>query len=469
MSPAPFALIAMPNLPKGVPIQATVGNCRILKEIGSGGMAVVYKAIQEPLGRLVAVKALKSSVAIDQQFAKRFEREAHFMASLQHENIIHVHDLVKHGNTMAIVMEYVDGVDLYDLLEVSPVFPPEVAAIVTLQVAHALEYAHFRGIIHRDIKPANIMVAKNGEVKLMDFGIARDERLRDLTETGTGLGTPAYMSPEQILGDRLDSRSDHFSLGIVLYQMLTGRKPFMDDDSRSVMQRIRLDHPTPARKLNHDVPRALDRILDRCLQKSPDDRYASTQTLINELTEFLASRATAHHSARLVGYLEETAIVSDEEAKELLQHTHLQPKVVGRSRRQFLRSVLLTQTLLLLLMCGGFVYVALTQENPTRDFHASAFSTNLILGGDPQPSDKQLTGTLRVRVDPWAHVWVDGQRRFTTPSAQPLELTAGTHYLRFENPYYQEQEQKIQIKASEEQVLHIELKPNTPAPATGLP
>ena len=210
-------------------------------------MAVIYKAIQEPLDREVAIKALKPSIALDSQFAARFEREARFMASLQHENILHVYDFVKDGDSMYIVMEYVQGIDLYDLLQLSPRLPIEVAAIIALQVARALDYAHFRGIIHRDIKPANVIISYHGEVKLMDFGIARDHALADLTEAGTGVGTPSYMSPEQILGDKLDFRSDIFSLGIVLYQMLTGRKPFVEDESRTVMQKIRLDRYVSAR------------------------------------------------------------------------------------------------------------------------------------------------------------------------------------------------------------------------------
>src|SRR5690606_17964704 len=161
-----------------------IGNCRVLGEIGSGGMAVVYRAVQEPLGRLVAIKALKPSIAMDSQFAKRFEREAHFMASLQHENILHVYDFVNDGHTMYIIMEYVQGIDLYDLLERTPVLPVEVATIIALQVARALDYAHFRGLIHRDIKPANIMCSHDGAVKLMDSGIARDDKPRHVTETG---------------------------------------------------------------------------------------------------------------------------------------------------------------------------------------------------------------------------------------------------------------------------------------------
>src|SRR5215831_8695605 len=243
-----------------------IGNCRIVEEIGSGGMAVIYKAVQESLGRTVAIKALKSSVAVESQFAVRFEREARSVAALQHENIIHIYDFHKEGGNLFIVMEFVEGIDLYDLLDrcdTQPL-PSEVAAIIAMQVARALDYAHYRGIIHRDIKPANIMISKQGEVKLMDFGIARDHALADLTEAGTGVGTPSYMSPEQILGDKLDFRSDLFSLGIVLYQMLTGRKPFIEDDQKSVMHKIRLEKFPSPRRLNPQIPRELERIMGRC-------------------------------------------------------------------------------------------------------------------------------------------------------------------------------------------------------------
>src|SRR5438128_9033217 len=142
-----------------------IGNCRIIEEIGSGGMAVVYKAVQESLGRTIAVKALKSAVASDEQSVVRFEREARSIAALHHENIIQVYDFYKLGGNYFIMMEYVEGIDLYDLLERCGRLPAEIAAIVALQVARALDYAHFRGIIHRDIKPANIMLSKQGGVK----------------------------------------------------------------------------------------------------------------------------------------------------------------------------------------------------------------------------------------------------------------------------------------------------------------
>ena len=174
---------------------------------------------------------------------------------------------------MFIVMEYVQGIDLYDLLEKCGRLPYDVAAIIAMQVARALDYVHYRGIVHRDIKPANIMIARTGGVKVMDFGIARDTSFGDLTEAGTGIGTPAYMSPEQVLGDKLDARSDIFSLGVVLYQMLTGKKPFVEDEKKSAMHKIRLEKHTSARKLNPEIPRELERIIDRCLEKQPRDRW----------------------------------------------------------------------------------------------------------------------------------------------------------------------------------------------------
>jgi len=195
-----------------------IGNCRVLEEVASGGMAVVYRAIQDGLGRTVAIKALKSSVAMDAQLVKRFEREAQSLAALAHENIIHVYDFHEEQGELFMVMEYVQGIDLYDLLDSAGRLPTDCGAIVAMQTARALDYIHYQGIVHRDIKPANIMISRQGGVKLMDFGIARDHTFDDdLTQTGTGIGTPSYMSPEQIKGDAdIDGRSDLFAAGLIL-------------------------------------------------------------------------------------------------------------------------------------------------------------------------------------------------------------------------------------------------------------
>jgi hypothetical protein len=439
-----------------------LGNCRVLAEIGSGGMAVVYRAVQEPLGREVAVKSLKPSIAVDSGFAKRFEREAHFMASLQHENILHVYDFVKDRGTMHIVMEYVQGIDLYDLLDMTPRLPGDVAALIALQVARALDYAHFRGVIHRDIKPANIMISKHGEVKLMDFGIARDDKLSDLTETGTGLGTPSYMSPEQILGDKLDFRSDVFSLGIVLYQMVTGRKPFVEDDARTVMQKIRLDRYTSPHKLNPEVPRALERIMARCMEKMPANRYPTTQALIDDLMDFLSSRVPINHSARMVMYLRDLGVVTPDEADEILAASTPNRTRRGASDRSVLRSVWIVNAVLLLAIIGtGSALQAASGR----------------IGGEPEqftaetgtPVVPERAGYVRFVVEPWAEVQIDGQHVLTTPTARQIPLPPGRHYLKFVNPYFPEVNQEVWVRENETELVQVDLDETPEEPAIVVP
>ena len=417
-----------------------IGNCRIIEEVGAGGMAVVYKAVQEPLGRTVAIKALKSSIASEAQFAERFEREARFMASLQQENIINVHDFIKLGGTMFIIMEYVEGIDLYDLLEQTPKrLPVEIATIICLQVARALNHAHFRGIIHRDIKPANVMISKRGDVKLMDFGIARDESLSDLTETGTGLGTPSYMSPEQILGDKLDQRTDIWSLGVVFYQMLTGGKPFVEDARRSVLQKIRLDRYAPARKANPKVPRSLERILGRCMEKLPADRYVSMQALIHDLEDFLATRVVINYNAYMVNFLNDHGVLSDDEASVILATGAVRAgqRIVREDRRSLRQTGLVFAAALCVMLFGGLTVQLLYSDATTaRDEGSGAF-------------DPSTAGFIEVAVEPWANVRVDGIEMDLTPFARPLGLAPGIHYVELSNPYFKPVTREVRVVSGE--------------------
>lgn len=435
-----------------------IGNCRITDEIASGGMAVIYRAIQETLNRPVAIKALKTSVMQEGTFADRFEREARTLSQLQHENLVHVYDFQKLHGALFIIMELVEGIDLYDLLERTPILPVEVAAIIAMQVARALDYAHWRGILHRDIKPANIMLTKNGVVKLMDFGIASDPSFPgDLTETGTGLGTPSYMSPEQILGDRLDFRSDLFSLGIVLYQMVAGRKPFIEDAHKSVMHKIRLEAAPPLRSLNPDVPRELERIVERSLQKRKQDRWRSTQDLVLALERFVARRVDINYHARLVLYLRDQQVLSAAEADGMLRPASEGGPLYRDMRRrlpQELQRTLTIQGALTALLCVLLAFL-----------HVSRL-------GDPVPavlvgseSDDAPTGSLRVLVDPWAEVYVDGSLAETTPFARPLRLSAGEHVVELKNPHYQPVTRVIKVKQGDTQTLRITLVPSkAPSP-----
>jgi len=419
-----------------------IGNCRIIDEIASGGMAVVYKAVQESLNRTVAIKALKTSVAAESQFAIRFEREALSLAQLQHENIIHVYDFHRERGALFIVMEYVEGIDLYDLLDRCGRLPIDVAAIVAMQVARALDYAHYRSIIHRDIKPANIMLSRSGGVKLMDFGIARDPSFGDLTETGTGLGTPSYMSPEQILGDKLDFRSDLFSLGIVLYQMVTGRKPFIEDEQKSVMHKIRLEKYTPARKLNPEIPRELERIMARCMMKVPRERWRSTQDLVLALERFLSRQVDMNYHARLVLFLKNQGVIGNEEAD-----LYLHPAMGGSPQIQPSQA-------------AGRVLIRRVAEVQAGIAGAVALTVGLIhlapVGAEvvtlqapavPQIIEAKKHGFTRIVASPWAEVTVDGEPtpRLVTP-ALPLDLEVGEHALTLTNEYFDSKTEKVAIR-----------------------
>jgi serine/threonine protein kinase len=222
------------------------GNCRVIEHIASGPITDVYHALQEPLGRHVAVKALRSTIAPSSPFAANLAREAELLAKLHHDNILELYDFVRTDSAMWLVLEYVEGVSLAELLAKSERLPIHAALAIGLEIARALGHAHERGIIHRDIKPSNILVSKRGEIKLVDFGIAHDDRVPSSPEPlegGSTFGTPAYMSPEQILGEPLDARTDIFSLGIVLYQMIAGVRPFDGPDTKSTAQRIRHSEP----------------------------------------------------------------------------------------------------------------------------------------------------------------------------------------------------------------------------------
>jgi len=411
-----------------------IGNCRIVEEVASGGMAVVYRAIQDPLGRTVAIKALKSSAALEENVVTRFEREAKSLALLQHENIIHVYDFHRERGALFIVMEYVQGTDLYDLLEKCGRLPYDVAAIIAMQVARALDYVHYRGIVHRDIKPANVMISRHGGVKLMDFGIARDTSFGDLTEAGTGIGTPAYMSPEQVLGDKLDARSDIFSLGVLLYQMVTGKKPFVEDERRSAMHKIRLEKHVGARKLNPEIPRELERVIDRCLEKQPRDRWRSAQHMVMALERFLAKHVEMNHHARLVLFLRSQNVITELEAEEYLNPAALggasQLQQPNMQARHAVRAGMVAHAIALgvLALMLGLIHVAPLSATP-------AYSAVREAGH----------GYLRISASPWARIWIDGVPQGETPLALPIALKEGAHTVRLEHDWYRPVERVVEI------------------------
>ncbi len=249
-------------------------------------MGVVYRALDTKLGRIVALKFLPPNLSTDQKSKRRFMQEAKAASALDHANICTIHDIAEdeHGH-LFIVMSYYDGQTLKSLLNQHPPTVDE-ATSIGLQIASGLACAHEAGIVHRDIKPANIMVTSRNEVKILDFGVAKLNESSDLTKAGSTIGTAAYMSPEQSKGEDVDVRADVWSLGIVLYELLTGRRTVEGGYEAAMIYAIINEDPPTARSVNPDVPEGLSAVVARCLAKNPDNRYENAAALASDLNAF---------------------------------------------------------------------------------------------------------------------------------------------------------------------------------------
>ncbi len=275
-------------------------------QIGRGGMAMVYRAVHTELERTVAIKELQPSYRSDDEMVERFKREAKAVAALMHQNIVQIYDFWCNKNGYYLVMEYVDGMDLRQVLDRCGYFPTPVFAAIGLLICDALSYAHSKGIIHRDVKLSNVLISKTGQVKLTDFGIAQLLDSKDLTPSGVMLGTPAYMSPEQIQGEPLGPASDIFSLGVVFYEMLTGKKPFSDPTDTRVILDILKAKPLPPRRHAARIPRSLQRVVLKCLRKKPTRRFPAMEDLRKSLARYCVPRS-GDPGAIIRGFLEDLA------------------------------------------------------------------------------------------------------------------------------------------------------------------
>jgi serine/threonine-protein kinase len=258
------------------------GRYRIQRKLGAGGMADVYLAEDQELGRRVAIKILNGRHANDDQFIERFRREAKNAAALNHPNIVSIYDRGEAEDTYYIAMEYLDGRTLKELIVSRGAAPMNVAIEYARQILSALRFAHRHGIVHRDIKPHNVLVDGEGRVKVTDFGIAR-AGTSQMTETGSIVGTAQYLSPEQAKGGEVDPRSDLYSLGVVLYELLTGKTPFDGETPVEIAMKHLSTAPKPPSKLRPDIPRELDMVVLRALAKNPDERYQSADEMEADL------------------------------------------------------------------------------------------------------------------------------------------------------------------------------------------
>jgi serine/threonine protein kinase len=263
---------------------ARIGRYDLIEKIGRGGMGVVYRGKDTVIGRPVAVKMLISDVDVSDEARQRFFREARSAGQLAHRNIITIYDFGEEGGRAYIVMELLTGESLTNLLARGVKLPLEQQVEIMMRVSEGLAFAHSRGIVHRDVKPANLFVTTDGQVKILDFGVARIASSK-LTRSGLLVGTPDYMSPEQVMGMVVDQRSDVFSAGAVFYQLLTGRKPFAAKRLPDVLNRVRLEQPEAVTEA--EAPAELTAIVMKALEKDPAKRYQRTIEMLASLTRFL--------------------------------------------------------------------------------------------------------------------------------------------------------------------------------------
>jgi serine/threonine-protein kinase len=411
------------------------GRYRVEQELGRGGMAKVYRGEDTVLGRTVAVKVLAPQYADDPNFVTRFRREAQAAARLSNQHVVSVFDTGSDDGVHFIVMEFVDGRTLADFISGGGRIMPERAIDIAIDVCRALEAAHAEGVIHRDIKPGNIMITPNGDVKVTDFGIARVASNETVAQTAAVLGTASYLSPEQAQSQPVDGRTDIYSLGCVLYEMVTGRPPFLGDSAVSVASKQVLEQPVPPSRLNRDVSPDLDAVILRALAKNPDNRYQSAEEFRHDLERVrrgLPVEATpllpVAPAAAAVG----TTRVIQHDVAPVQRTAVLEPEPVVEERSRWWIPVVVV--LVILAILGIFLWVLahnlLNNDNPHKNGNGNgatqvvvpnvvgqkvgtarstlaAQNLNLVIGNRVQATDPtQVPGTI-VQQDPVANLKVD--------------------------------------------------------------
>lgn len=427
----------------------SIEGFRIVEELGTGTLSSVFAAIEEPFGRKVALKVLRSAIASGSPFARQLEHEARVLAELCHPNIGLLYRFIKSDAQTYLVLEFIDGFSLATLLKKRPTMPCDAVAAIGAAVARGLVHAHAAGVVHRDIKPANILVSKRGEVKIFDFGTAQvtpsiDDPavgIRTLSrhDDAAAFGTPAYMSPEQILGEKVDARSDIFSLGVVLYQLVCGARPFErgdESDGQLAAHRIRRNPAIALRNRAPEVPAALERIVMRAIEKLPADRFQSAEAMAEQLESLTNVGAGLRGDRLVLRALENAGVVRPTEVDFVAPERH----------RRF-SAVKATAGLAILGACTVFAGGVLQATAHRRGEAADGTAPLALVPTSP--------GYLRVLAIPWAEVWIDGQRVEVTPFARPIPLAAGTHYVTLVNPRAVAERRTVSIAPGETRTIDV--------------
>jgi serine/threonine-protein kinase len=304
-----------------MPAGRRLGGFTIERELGAGGMGMVVLARQESLDRLAVLKRIHPQHGGDAELEARFAREAIAAARLHHPNVVSVYDRFHVRGQQYMATEYVDGVDLAELLRVEAPLPWRIAAGIGLEVARGLEAIHAQGTLHRDVKPHNLLVGRHGEVKITDFGLALDTTGSPLTQPGISLGTPPYMAPEQLRGERVDPRADLFAFGCVLYEMLTSRPPFeipQDEEADSMLARVESGRYARIRSASRDVPRSLIRLVRQCLKPKAQRRIGSAVEIRRRLEVILDRPSSRDCQHALAAFLWERRVFEARETETVV-------------------------------------------------------------------------------------------------------------------------------------------------------
>ncbi len=412
-----------------------IGNYRIIREVGKGGMATVYLGTQISLDRNVAIKELMPALLTDQEMVQRFKREAKASASLTHEGIVNIYDFWKDRNSFYLAMEYLEGKNLEEILDATGPLPVSAATMIATRVADALHYSHQRGIIHRDVKPSNIFITRRGEIKLTDFGIAYTPQEPTLTQKGIAIGTPAYMSPEQVRGQRPDQRSDIFSLGIVIYELLTGTRPFAADDEEGVVTKILEKRPKLPKMINADIPWRLQWIILRCLRKKPRRRFQNMEDLRIALGKFLPK--TSRKRDQVLSQFFKIVFSDEQDASK-------KPFILFRRWRWAVIAAAMAAAV--------FAYGPLKTRGVIHPEKWLPWIRKKVPFYQVQDY-----GRIKVVVYPWAKIHVDGKYVTTTPTADPIVLAPGRHHLRFTHSKFGSKTMDIDLKPKEERLIVVKM------------
>jgi len=382
------------------------GRYEIIEELGKGSMGVVYRAYDPQIDRAVALKVLREDRVTSEDFVQRFLKEAKAIGRLSHPNIVTIYDVGEDHGTIFIAMELLEGTPLHRVARERELSPTEIIRLGA-QLAETLGYAHQKGIVHRDVKPSNVLLLANGQMKITDFGIAHMEDPSALVQTQAGeiLGTPAYMSPEQVLSQPVDGRSDLFSLGIILYELSTGRRPFGGENMAAIFHAITQLHPPEPTEINPGLSQSLSQVIMKCLRKSPGERFETGHALARALSERFGEK---------------------------------EPLPEKESKRKVL---FLSLVILLVLGLGGISYVVI---------YPRMTKTTAV--------EKVSFGALHVESSPLgAQVFIDGTFKGKTPLT--LSLSVGKHEVRLTYPEYHDWEAQVQLKEEGETPLQVRLIP----------